>query len=384
MPEGLDLAASLLGASGPWSAEDDDALVCRAVRDETHDVRTFVLAPPKPSRFAYRPGQFLTFAFEIGGETVHRCYTVASAPTRPDTVSITVKRVPGGPVSNWLHDTLRPGGTVRALGPMGEFSCFPPPPHAGAAGGADPAPRYLFLSGGSGVTPLMSMARSFHDLGVQRDVVFVHGARTPADIVFRAELGLMAAASPAFRFVPVCEADAPREPWTGLRGRISAAMLELIAPDFRAREVFVCGPAPFMAAIRDILRTVGFDMARHHEESFDFAELSRAEKAEALEAEAELDAAPPALPLKLFTVEFARTKRSVEVREDQTVLDAARRQGIRLPSSCTKGICGTCKSKILSGTVAMSHAGGIRQREIDAGMALLCCSKPTSDLVVER
>ena len=104
-----------------WDAEADDILVCRAVRDETADVRTFVLSPRQPRRFAHRPGQFLTFAFEIGGETVHRCYTIASAPTRPDAVSITVKRVPGGPVSNWLHDTLRPGGIVRALGPMGEF-----------------------------------------------------------------------------------------------------------------------------------------------------------------------------------------------------------------------------------------------------------------------
>lgn len=366
-------AARLLASPARWDAEADDTLVCRAVRDETPDVKTFVLAAPAPRRFAFQPGQFLSFGFEIGGETVHRCYTIASAPTRPDTVAITVKRVPGGPVSNWLHDTLRPGGTVRALGPMGDFSCF-----------AHPAPKYLFLSGGSGITPLMSMARTFHDLGLPRDIVFVHSARSPRDIVFRDELAVMANASATFRVVPVCENDAPGESWPGFRGRLSQPLLQLVAPDLREREIFVCGPTPYMAAARDLLAAAGVDMRRHHEESFDFAALSGAEKGEALAAEAQIDAAPAAVPVETFTVEFAKTRRLIEVRADQTVLDAARRQGIRLPSSCTKGICGTCKSKITAGTVAMAHAGGIRQREIDAGMALLCCSKPTSDLVVER
>ncbi|MPT37746.1 MAG: 2Fe-2S iron-sulfur cluster binding domain-containing protein [Achromobacter sp.] len=83
-------------------------------------------------------------------------------------------------------------------------------------------------------------------------------------------------------------------------------------------------------------------------------------------------------------VEFAKQKRTIECRSDMFVLDAARRAGVRLPSSCSKGLCGTCKSKLVEGTVEMKHGGGIRQREIDAGMALLCCSKPTSNLVVDR
>jgi ferredoxin len=98
--------------------------------------------------------------------------------------------------------------------------------------------------------------------------------------------------------------------------------------------------------------------------------------------EAEAQEAAPAK--RMFRVEFAKTRRVVECPEDMFVLEAARKAGIRLPSSCTKGLCGTCKSKLVSGTVEMKHAGGIRQREIDAGMTLLCCSKPTSDLVVER
>jgi ferredoxin-NADP reductase len=368
--EGLvEPAAALLAEAPLWNSEADEVLVCRAVRQETHDVKTFVLAAREPRRFAYRPGQFLTFTFEIGGKTIHRCYTIAAAPTRPHAVSITVKRTPGGPVSTWLHDNLRPGAAVTAAGPMGEFTCLD-----------HPAGKYLFLSGGSGITPLMSMARTFHDLALPRDIVFVHNARTPADIIFRSELDIMARHASGLRFVPVCEVDHPAEAWGGFKGRLTRPLLELIAPDLREREIFVCGPSPYMAAIRGMLREIGFDMRRHHEESFTFDELSAPERA-AAEAASAKRGAPAG---RSFRVEFARTRRVIECPADMFVLEAARRAGLRLPSSCTKGLCGTCKSKLVSGTVDMKHAGGIRQREIDAGMALLCCSRPTSDLVVER
>ena len=379
-PAALRLARNLPN----WDPEVDDALIVREIRNETADVKTFVLAPVNPVLFRYEPGQFLTLDLDIGGENINRCYTIASAPTRPHTLSITVKRVPNGPVSNFLHDHVKVGSVLRAVGPMGDFSCF-------AQGTPSPAPKYLFLSGGSGITPLMSMARTFHDLGEPRDIVFLHAARSPADIIFRAELELMARNSKAFRFAPICEADAPFEPWHGLRGRLDPGVLGHVAPDYREREVFVCGPAPFMTAVREMLKGAGFDMARHHEESFDFAELAKAEPevaaevtaAEGLQAvEHALEEAAPAVTT--YSVAFAKQNRTIECRSDMFVLDAARRAGVRLPSSCSKGLCGTCKSKLVSGTVDMKHGGGIRQREIDAGMALLCCSKPTSDLVVDR
>ncbi|MFC7053924.1 2Fe-2S iron-sulfur cluster-binding protein [Hansschlegelia quercus] len=363
-------AQARLSQPGVWDAEADDTLVCRAVRDETHDVKTFVFSSAEPRRFAHEPGQFLTFAFEIGGDTVNRCYTISSAPTVPDTVAITVKRVLGGPVSNWLHDTVRPGSVVRAMGPMGDFSCF-----------RHPAEKYLLLSGGSGVTPMMAMARTFYDLGEARDVAFIHSARTPADIVFRDELELMARRDELFRFSAVCETDTASERWPGVLGRLSRPALKLLVPDLREREVFVCGPAPYMAAVKQMLSELGFDMARHHEESFDFEALGAEDAEAAIVAEAELDGAAT---VRTYKVAFARTKREIECPEDMTVLAAARKAGVRLPASCSKGLCGTCKSKLVSGTVEMHHGGGIRQREIDAGLALLCCSKPTSDLVVDR
>ena len=91
-----------------------------------------------------------------------------------------------------------------------------------------------------------------------------------------------------------------------------------------------------------------------------------------------------ALPIYTFAVSFSRSNREIHCGTDQHVLDAARQAGVRLPASCTQGMCGTCKVKLVSGQVEMKHNGGIRQREIDQGMVLLCCSKPLSDLVVEK
>jgi glycine betaine catabolism B len=349
-----------------WDSEEDDVLVCRAVRQETHDVKTFVFSGRSPRRHSFKPGQFITLDLMIGGQAVNRCYTISSSPTRPHLMSITTKRFAGGVVSPWMHDTLKPGDEIRAIGPMGEFNCAD---HASANG------KYLLLSAGSGITPMMSMARSFHDLALETDVLFLHSARSPADIIFRSELALMAR-SPSFRAVPICERDSPDESWTGLRGRVSLTMLQLVSPDLMEREVFACGPAPYMAGIRAMLNEAGFDMARYHEESFNFEDL----------APADAGLAPPANEdvTPTYKVEFTKSRRTIEVSADMNVLAAARAAGMRLPSSCARGLCGTCKSKLVSGEVSMHHQGGIRQREIDAGMVLICCSKPLSDLVIDR
>lgn len=352
-----------------WNAEDDDVLICRQVRQETHDVKSFILRPRTPGLVRFLPGQFLTLELEIDGETVNRCYTISSSPTRPDTLSITVKRVPGGLVSNWLHEHLGPGMSVRALGPSGAFACA-----------LHPAGKYLFLSGGSGITPLMSMSRSFHDLGEDRDVVFVHSARTPADIIFRRELGLLAATLPGFRTAFVCEGRGSEADWAAPTGYLDLPLLKRIAPDFAEREVFCCGPAPYMAAVRALLAEGGFDMTRYHEESFSFADAPNAPENADNDGAAETTAADAAG----FTVEFTKSGRTVVCAPGQKLLDAARAAGLRLPSSCAKGVCGTCKSRLVSGAVDMVHGGGIRQREIDQGLILPCCSTPRSDLVIER
>jgi ferredoxin len=173
-------------------------------------------------------------------------------------------------------------------------------------------------------------------------------------------------------------------------------LLKLIAPDFLDREIFTCGPAPYMQAVRNLLAEGGFDRSHYHEESFSFetisevaAQLTTAHVAErfAETREQATGFTPAQVPLETettFKVSFAKSNREIECGSGQHVLDAAKKAGVRLPASCTQGMCGTCKVKLVSGEVAMKHAGGIRQREIDQGMVLLCCSKPLSDLVVDK
>jgi len=355
-----------------WTSDVEETLVCCHVRQETHDVRSFFFRSPRGHAFSFEPGQFITLELDIDGDTINRCYTISSSPARPHTLSITVKRVPGGKVSNWLHDNLQPGMAIRVLGPAGEFTCA-----------RHPARKYLFLSAGSGVTPLMSMSRAHHDLAEDRDIIFVHSARTPDDIIFARELDLIAANHTNFRASFVVERVGARTNWPGIAGFLSLPLLKLIAPDFMEREIFTCGPAPYMKAVRGLLDEAGFDRAHYHEESFSF---------ESLMAEAAADVAAPDVAPAMdadatapqFSISFAKSGREIACGSSQHVLEAARQAGVRLPASCTQGMCGTCKVKLVSGQVDMKHNGGIRQREIDQGMVLLCCSKPLSDLVIDK
>lgn len=338
----------------------DGACVCREVEQVTHDVKSFVLDLPRPGGLRFEAGQHLTVTVDVGGRRLSRCYSISSPSTRPEQVTITVKRVPGGPVSGWLHDHLVPGGRLEVSGPLGSFTR----PH-------HPAPRQLFLTAGSGITPLMSMARTIVDRSEVADLVFVHHARTPADVVFRHELEQLSYAHPGIRVVVVCEQDAPGERWTGYRGRLSGALLAEVAPDVAGREVFVCGPPPYREAARRLLTEAGADLARVHEESYE------------LGSSAPPLATVPAVAGATHAVELLRSGRTLRCGPGVTILEAAQRDGVTLPSSCQEGVCGTCKTSMVSGSVEMHHAGGIRPREIERNQILLCCSTPTDDVVLD-
>ena len=334
-----------------WDNAREESLVCCQIRDETHDVKSFFFASRGQYGFAFLPGQFVTLELEIDGAPLNRCYTISSAPSRPHTISITVKRVRGGTVSNWLHDNLKVGSAVKMLGPAGAFTCVPRGP------GSEPAPggtalgaqvvarrKYLFLSAGSGVTPLMSMTRAHHELADDQDIVFVHSARTPTDIIFARELALIAFNQQRFRTAFVVERMGEARDWSGLIGFLTLPMLRLIAPDFMAREIFTCGPAPYMEAVRSILHEAGFDSSHYHEESFSFEQLTQM-PAQTLEA-----VAAGATEVSGFTVQFLQSRRELVCQPGQHVLEAAQQAGLRLPKSCAQGMCGTCKVKLVSGT----------------------------------
>lgn len=374
VPPALRLVPDLPGPLGadvlPVEAPLDQEVVVRRVVPVTHDVVSVVLEPTLPGGVAFTPGQYLTLALEIDGRLVERCYTIASPPTRPHLLTLTVKRVPDGEVSTYLHERLRPGDRLTARGPLGGFSVA-----------EHPARRYLLLSAGSGVTPTLATLRTMADLselagsGGDLDVVVVHSARTPDDLVARAEVEALAATYDGLRVHWVCEADgAPDRSglWSGPRGRLTADLLRAFAPDVADREVFTCGPPGYMAAVRELLVEVGADPAHCHEESFVLGTAG---------APSDADGAS-ATPVAA-SVTFARSGCEVACPAGTTVLAAAEQAGVRLPSSCAEGMCGTCKSTLLSGRVDMKHAGGIRPREIAQDKFLPCCSTPDGDIVVD-
>ncbi|GAA1160283.1 hybrid-cluster NAD(P)-dependent oxidoreductase [Ornithinicoccus hortensis] len=367
-----DMLTRTPGTTSPeWVEEFAGVLTCTAVTDITHDVRSFSFALPGGAGLLFHPGQYLTLQLDLDGGTVERCYTISSSPALSAGPTITVKRVPGGPVSNWLHDHLRPGDVLRASGPLGVFSTA-----------HHPSRRYLLLSAGSGITPLMSMVRDLRDRADGADVVFVHCARTPADIIFRTELAELAASGVAAVHI-LCEEDSPTETWEGPRGRLTLPALFGAAPDLLEREVFSCGPPPFMAAVREHLTLVAADPARCHEESFVLGTAGAPPAPGATPSGPGDPSLGSGTAPTTYTVEFLRSGRVLECDEHTTVLSAAAAAGMSLPSSCTEGLCGTCKSTLVSGEVDMQHQGGIRAREVALGKFLPCCSRPRSDLQVD-
>ncbi|MEZ2221789.1 FAD-binding oxidoreductase [Rhizobium sp. RCC_161_2] len=361
---GIEFAQMHRGQTTPqiWNPEHDENLVCIDVHQETHDVKSFTFASPEGKRFDFEAGQYFLFDFPAGDDAEARCYSISSSPHRTNAFTVTVKRVPNGKMSNWLHDNMTSGTAVKGQGPLGHFVR----PKTTAA-------KFLLLSGGSGITPVMSIVRSLADSCEPADVIFIHASRTPLDLIFRRELSCLASRMKGLRLHFLPESVLGEPDWPGLTGRITPEYLKLAVPDIAERVVMCCGPAPFMVAARSISASLGVPPASYIEESFDAAVI-----------DAPGPVAEQVAASKVFQVEFTKQNRKIEVSTEQTVLSAAKKSSIRLPSSCSNGVCGTCKSKLVSGSVEMSHNGGIRQREIDAGLFLPCCSKPLSDLVVER
>ncbi|MGO3067311.1 MAG: FAD-binding oxidoreductase, partial [Brevibacterium linens] len=196
----------------------------------THAVMTFELRAGWMTAVDFAPGQYVTMRIpELGLE---RCYSISSAPFGTNIFTITVKRVPGGAVSTHLHDNVRVGDRLHVDGPYGLFSTS-----------FHQAERHLFLSAGSGITPIMSMVRSLlaRQGGFGTDIVFVHSASTPEGIIFRAELEQLAEVA-GVSVTILCSRDSEAETWAGRRGRIDASTLAEVVPDAADRETFVCGP----------------------------------------------------------------------------------------------------------------------------------------------
>jgi ferredoxin-NADP reductase len=381
---------------------------CVNVTAETADVKTYSFAAVPERMFDYRPGQYISIELVIGGRTVRRNYTISSSPTRPHLLSITVKRVPDGLVSNWLYDNMVDGVECFISGPAGDFSCL-----------NHPSEKLLMISGGSGVTPMMSMLRWMSDVLPPVDIVFINNVRTPSDVIFERELQLISARLRSkLRLAVVPGLLSSGQGWNGLTGPMNDHMLQTFAPDFLEREVFLCGPTGYMDMVKNMLKDLGFPSERLHQENFAatpalvgrapppaearVADLVSAGTAPTGLAPAGLAPAGPAtagvrqtaaVPARALARETAPAKQAVRSRaasapavfleqsgqsftcdEGETILDAAERQGLKLPSLCRVGVCGTCKVRKTSGTVTMEEQKILSQAEIDEGLVLPCIS----------
>ncbi len=341
-----------------WDSNKQN-LVCTMIVKETHNVRTYTFQTADGSWFNYKPGQFITLELPTEGEKTLRTYTLVSSPSRPMSISITIKAQPDSTGTRWIFDNVKVGDSLKAYGPNGDFSFF-----------SDPADKYLFISAGSGITPMMSMTRWLYDYGGNMDINFISCIASPDDILYQSELERMAGRSRDIQLSWVCENDNELNTWTGYRGRFNKLILGLAAPDYMDRDVYCCGPEPFMRAVREALDASGYDMQHYHEESFSGSEAGTL---------------PDDFPTEGQTVHitFSHSGKQHECDQRETLLAAAKSANIAIPSACGIGVCGTCKVKVNSGETHMVHSGGISQKDIDEGYVLACCTHPMSDIEVD-
>lgn len=419
-----DIAGSVQGLN-PWHPQEFLA-ECVETICETGDMMTFVFRRVDGAPLAFRAGQYLNIDFPVHGsdhEPVSRSYSISSAPTAPWTFSITVKRDPHGLVSPWVHEHVRPGTVLDVLGPVGGFH-LPD---------ADRRARYLLLAAGAGITPIMSMIRTIRALPGRADVIVLYHAADPESFAFGQELGYLAMTDSRMKIYYSLGDRGLPDSWAWFSGRLSAVMLEQIAPDANGRQVYVCGPEGYLQQAHVLLGQLGVDDSSIHVEYFSddhqlppqyrneitvasqlaqklpqtttsmpahqSSELDRLtvdHDMEAAETPTEiLDQRAPVEGSSVsiedfetvgtgqFVMSFTRSGKNVRIDPGQKVLDAAQNAGIRIPMNCRQGMCGSCKSIKVQGEVEMQHQGGIRAREIEAGKFLPCCSTPCSDLIIE-
>lgn len=357
--------------NGPVLSE----LVCVERWNETVDVVSFRFQAGEPMKFDYKPGQFMTFVLEINGEQVCRSYTLSSSPSRPYSLMVTIKRVAGGLVSNYLIDHLQPGQRVRVLPPMGQFNLVD-----------IPAQKYLFLSAGCGITPMYSMSRYLTDTQIDADIAFVHSARSDADIIFKSSLETMANRFNAFQLSYALESAAASllfSPKISFDiGRLTAQMLQTLVPDVAERTVYLCGPEPYMQAVKALLAEFNFDMNRLHHESFATAE--KAARNQLMQAKSsKTDENPQAGAFILPTFNLAIGDRSTRLTQGQSLLEGIESEGLPIIAACRSGVCGACKCQVLEGETVSTSVMTLSAAEIDAGFVLACSTTLTSDVTLK-
>ncbi|RUP06300.1 MAG: ferredoxin reductase [Mycobacterium sp.] len=321
-----------------WSARELRGRVVE-VRRETEDSATLVIKPGWGFSFDYKPGQYIGIGLFIDGRWRWRSYSLTSSPVSAGTITITVKAMPEGFLSTHLVAGVEPGTIVRLAAPQGNFVLPDPAP-----------PAILFLTAGSGITPVMSMLRTLLRRNQIGDIAHLHSAPTEADVMFAAELAALADSHPGYRL-------SIRE--TRAQGRLDLSRLDHEVPDWRERQTWACGPEGMLDQATKVWGAAGI-ADRLHLERFAVAK-----------------AAPAGAG---GTVTFARSGKSVAADAATSVMDAGEGAGVQMPFGCRMGICQSCVVDLVEGHVRDLRTG----QEHDPGTRVqTCVSAASGDCVVD-
>ncbi len=372
------LKGSLLGKHPPpfreRHASANDVQVAAAPRvvrvasviRESADCVSLVLQDPRGNEpFAFAAGQFFTVVVRIDGVPYRRAYSASSSASETDSVTISVKRVDGGLVSNFIHDHVVVGTELELLGPSGDFVV--------TVRESDTARTLLMIAGGSGITPIASILRTVLEADERTNFVLVYGSRSSGDIIFKGALDeLVRAYRGRLRVVHVLgRADVTVTPHVGVLGEqeLSTVLDREGVAIKQIDRCYVCGPEPMMEAARACLGAGGLSFERITFERF-------------------LAPRPPAFDARSnepHTIKLRRNGRSLDLiaMPGQTLLEAALAAGEPFPFSCTMGGCGACKVKKLAGHVAMAEPNCLTEAERGDDAVLACVACALSDVEVE-
>lgn len=326
-----------------WSARELRGRVVD-VRKETADSATLVIKPGWGFDFRYEPGQYIGIGILVEGRWHWRSYSLTSPPDWSDprygkkVIAIAVKAMPEGFLSSHLVNGVTPGTVVRLAAPQGAFVLPSPPP-----------PKVLFLTAGSGITPVMSMLRAMDRRDAVTDVVHIHSARTAEDVMFAAELDELHTRHPGF---------VSHVHLTGEKGKFATEALDELYPDWRERQTWACGPLGMLDEIEKHWHEAGLESALHVERF----EVERSATAEG------------------GTVTFGKSGRTVTVDGATTLLEAGESVGVQLPFGCRMGICQTCVVTLSSG-----HTRDLRNgtERFEGEKVQTCISAAAGDCTLE-
>ena len=314
------------------------------VIEETHDSKSIVLdVPPElADRFAYASGQFLSFRVEVDGQRLVRCYSLASAPGLDSAHKVTVKRVVDGRASNWMNDAVSAGDTLEVMPPNGVFVLK-----------ERETPIVLF-SGGSGITPCISILKTALAT-TSRPIKLVYANRDDRSIIFKDELAALLSENED-RLEITHRLD-------DVHGFVDAALVvQEIGPRTEA-DFYICGPGPFMDVVEAGLASLDVPADQIHIERFESPDTPGADASAPVETSGDL----------VVTVSLDGKETDITLGEGETILAAARREGLEPPFACEEAYCGCCMAKVTAGDVEMKmNDGGIDQRQIDEGWVLTC------------